>query len=193
LRRLKQAALINLYSSRSFLKWFVLLVSFTIGAGSILYTNGLVIDIREREKRQVDLYARTLEYLANENNQSGDLSFILNEIVQANTTIPVVLTDDNGKPEDYRNLPKADQVSGNEREIYLLTQVEKMIVEHEPIQVRLVDDGNQVYGSKFIYYKNSALLTQLQYYPYVQLLVIILFGLVTYAIFNLPYPRYHVG
>ncbi len=184
MRPLKEAASIDLYSNRSFLKWFVLTVSFVIGAGSILYTNRLVIDIREREKRQVDLYARTLEYLANDNNQSADLSFILDEIVQANTTIPVILTDDRGKPEYYRNLPKAEQLSEHRREDYLLEQVEEMKGEHEPIQVRLVDAQNQVYGRKFIYYKNSALLAQLQFYPYVQLLVIILFGLVTYAIFN---------
>ncbi len=182
--RLKEAASIDLYSNRSFLKWFVLIVSFVIGAGSILYTNKLVQDIREREKRQVDLYAKTLEYLASETNQNSDLSFILDEIVQANTTIPVILTDEKGTPEYYKNLPKADLLKDDGQINFLKDQVTNMKDSRDPIEVRLVDGQNRIYGKKFIFYENSVLLTRLKYYPYVQLLIIALFGLVTYAIFN---------
>ncbi len=41
-----------------------------------------------------------------------------------------------------------------------------------------------VFAYQFVYYKNSFLLTQLQYYPYLQLLVIAVFALVTYLVFS---------
>ncbi len=182
--KLRESVGIDLYTNRSFLKWFVLTVSVIIGSGSILYTNRLVKEIRERERRQVALYARTLEYLANEVNPSSELIFMLDEIVQANTTIPVILTDLNGTPEDYRNIPRIEKFNEEERELYLRHKITEMMEEHEPIEVKLVDLNNRVYGGKLIYYENSYLLTQLQFYPYIQLLVISLFGLITFTIFN---------
>lgn len=149
-----------------------------------MYTNQLVNKIREREGRQIDLYAKTLEYLANESD-SRNLIFILEEIIQANTTIPVILTDDNGITEFYKNLPLADRLTeGEAKEIYLEQKIEEMKQDHAPIEVHLVDENNQEYGVKYIYYENSQLLVRLQYYPYIQLLVIALFGLATFAIFN---------
>ncbi len=161
-----------------------MIVSVVIGTGSILYTNELVREIRERERKQVNLYASTLEYLANENNPSNELIFMLDEIVQANTTIPVILTDSDGTPEDYRNLPEVVNMTDESREAFLRNKVLDMRDEHEPIEVQLMDGNNQVFGVKLIYYENSFLLTQLQFYPYVQLLIIALFGLITFTIFN---------
>lgn len=174
----------DLYSNQSQLKWVVLTISLLIGAGSILYTNSLVKKIREREKTQIDLYAKTLEYLANESD-SRNLIFILEEIIQANKTIPVILTDEQGQPEFYKNIKAADFITDEvEKNAYLEEKIRDMEAEREPIEVDLVDENNQDYGKKYIYYENSRLLTQLQYYPYIQLLVIALFGLATFAVFN---------
>jgi two-component sensor histidine kinase len=162
----------------------VLIVSLIIGLGSILYTNRLVSEIREREKKQVALYAKSLEFLANQDMTGGDLLFILDEIVQANSTIPVILTDQNGLPEDYRNLPKASELDEENRKKYLLSKIRSMIDSRDPIQVNLVDNDGVQIGRKYIYYEDSSLLYRLRFYPYVQLMVIALFGLVTYTIFN---------
>lgn len=159
-------------------------VSIIISGASILYSNNLVKKIRERERRQVDLYANTLEYLANEND-AVNLVLILEEVIQANTTIPVVLTDQNGNPEFFKNLPEVDKITDPKaRRKYLLDQVEVMNREREPIVVTLNDDSNNVFGYKYIYYKNSFLLTQLQYFPYIQLSIVAIFGLIIYFVFN---------
>ena len=130
------------------------------------------------------MYAKTLEYLANESD-SRNLIFILEEIVQANTTIPVILTDAEGHTEFYKNLPVADRlVQGEAQRLYLSNKINEMKEDHPPIQIKLIDENDQVYGTKYIYYENSQLLVRLQYYPYIQLLVIALFGLVTFAVFN---------
>lgn len=152
-----------------------------IGFGSIFYTNNLVEQIRDREQRQIEIYARSLEFLA---TASDNFLMIFDEIVSANNTIPVILTDVNGAPEFHRNIPKADRLNSAKKNAFLLAEMERMSEQREPIAVKLVDDIGNEYGTKYIYYKNSYLLNQLKYYPYVQLSVIAVFSLVTFLILN---------
>jgi len=154
-----------------------------ISAGSIWYTNSLVDQIRERESRQIEIYASSLEFLANE-SENTNFILILDEIVKANHTIPVILSDINGLPEYHRNLSKADRLTGEKKTAFLLKEIERMRDQHDPISVTLADDKGNVYGTKYIYYKNSFLLSQLRYYPYVQLSVIAVFGLITFLVLN---------
>lgn len=164
-------------------KWLIFAIALIIASGSVIYTNLLVREIEERERLQIQLYGRMLEYL---NNDSEDPNFflILDELVTSNTTIPVILTDENENPEQYRNLPKADAESNpKSRRAYLNKMIEEMKTQHEPIEITLrVSD--EVYGRKFIFYKNSLLLSQLAYYPYVQLSIIGIFVVVVFFLFN---------
>ena len=75
----------------------VLAISAFIGAVSIFYTNVLVKKIRDREERTIELYANTLEYFANEPNNQ-ELTFMFDEIVVANKSIPVIITDELNNP-----------------------------------------------------------------------------------------------
>jgi signal transduction histidine kinase len=164
-------------------KWLIFIIALVISSGSVIYTNRLVKEIEERERLQIQLYGRMLEYL---NNDSDDPNFflILDELVTSNTTIPVILTDENENPEQYRNLPKADAEKSNKtRREYLQRKIEEMREQHEPIEITLrVSD--EVYGHKYIFYENSALLSQLAYYPYVQLSIIAVFVVIVFFLFN---------
>ena len=64
-------------------KWIVLLLSLGIGTGSVLYTNQLVKEIKKREYWQVNLYAKALEFIANEHETNQNALFALEEIIQA--------------------------------------------------------------------------------------------------------------
>ena len=57
--------------------------------------------------------------------------------------------------------------------------LKNMAYENTPIEVNLAGTGK-----KLIYYENSFLLTQLRYYPYVQLIIISLFLLISYLLFS---------
>ena len=166
---------------RPHLKWIVVGFAVVISLGSIWYTNSLVEQIREREQRQIEIYASSLEFLA---TASDNFLMIFDEVVSANHTIPVILTDINGAPEFHRNLPDADRLQGEEKKAYLMNEMTRMKEEREPIEVTLTDDAGNEYGTKFIYYENSFLLRQLKYYPYIQLSVIALFGIITFMILN---------
>lgn len=182
-KQFKEAASISLTPLRPHLKWIVVAFAILISIGSILYTNNLVEQIREREKRQIDIYASSLEFLGAESETNFFLIF--QEIVKANHTIPVILTDEAGNPSDYKNLPKADKIEdAEERRLFLLEKIVWMENQHEPITVPLTDDQDKVLGYNYIYYENSFLLSQLKYYPYIQLSAIGIFGIITFLILN---------
>ena len=175
---------IDIYSNSSYFKWGVVVVSVIVGLASIIYTNNLVGKIKDREVNQINLYAKTLEYLASDNNPQ-DYLFLLEDVIQGNKTIPVILTDEANNPTTYLNIPQVDDiVDPKKRNNYLRSRVRKMRKEHLPIKVTLRDNEGNLFGIQYIYYQDSYLLTQLQYYPYVQLGIILIIGLITYAIFN---------
>ncbi len=159
-------------------------MSLVIGLSSIIYTNVLVEKIREREINQINLYAKTLEYLAND-SEAQDYTFLLEDVIQSNETIPVILTDEANNPANYLNIPEVDKIDEpKRRNNYLRNRIREMRNEHLPIKVTLRDNQGNLFGIQYIYYQNSRLLTQLRYYPYIQLSIILIFGLITFAIFN---------
>lgn len=183
-KKFREATGNTLAPLRPHLKWIVVGFAILISFGSILYTNSLVAQISDREQRQIEIYASSLEFLANE-SENVDFILILDQIVAANHSIPVILTDENERPEDYRNLSRADRiVNRDEREAFLRKEIRAMKEAHPSIEVTLKDDQDNIYGHKYIFYKNSFLLSQLQYYPYVQLSIIALFSIITFLVLN---------
>jgi len=179
----KDNSSIDFYRNKSKFKWVILIVSIIISAVSIYYTNILVDKLKHREQKLISLYANTLEYVANQPSNS-DFNFIFEEIIVSNKSIPVIVTDEIGRPVQFRNIPKAERAGSKpEREKILREELAKMEAVHEPILITLRTDGN-ISGYQIIYYKNSLMLSQLKYYPIVQLLIIAIFGLITFLIFN---------
>lgn len=162
----------------------VLLISVFIGLASIWYTNGLVNELKEREQRMMDLYASTLEYVANE-NISDNAGFTFLKIIEPNNSIPVILTDDLGNPTEYRNLEIDEDWSEERKLSYLEKEKAYMAQQNNPIKVELFDQGTQeVYSVQYIYYKNSLLLQRLRFYPYIQLSVIAAFAFLVFLAFS---------
>jgi two-component system, sporulation sensor kinase E len=174
---------IDLYQNKSRLKWISISIAILIGLGSIIYTNGLVSELREREKRLISLYASTIEFTGNY-GIAENLMFVFQEIVITNNSIPVILTDEDGKPIDYKNV-KVDSSQGlNKVMERLKKELVLMKTEHEPILVSLRTEDGEILQNQYVYYRNSLLLTQLRYYPYAQLSVIFVFVLLAYTAFS---------
>ncbi|GAA0891508.1 HAMP domain-containing sensor histidine kinase [Fulvivirga kasyanovii] len=175
---------IDIYYNKSKIKWIVLVVSVLISVASIYYTDILVDQLKERERKQIELFAKALEYTANE-SLDNNIYFITDQILFENNSIPTILITENGEITGHRNIEidsSASQVQMNQQ---LYEELEEMRDTYEPIEVKLRDPNtNEIYEVQYVYYKNSFLLTQLIYYPYVQLSVISLFAFIVYLIFN---------
>ncbi|MDI1324152.1 MAG: ATP-binding protein [Algoriphagus sp.] len=171
--RFQDLTSLDLYNNKKQVKWLVVLVSIVIGGGSIWYTNGLVEELRERERRQIELLSSALEYAA---TTAENLTFINQEIIQQNYSIPIIMVDAEGNPLEFRNIRFKKNANADDSVKTLNRELEEMRAEYEPILLQEADIQ--------VFYRNSELLINLKYYPYIQLAVILLFGALAYALLN---------
>jgi len=164
----------DLYTHKQHWKFFLFLMAIIIGVVSLWYTNRLVKKLSDEEHKKVQLWAEATRKLADSETIGSDFSFLL-QVIQNNTTVPVILVDHEGQIAAWRNLDSARTVHKE----YLNHQLTIMKAQHQPIIIE-IGAGERNY----IYYKNSTILYQLTYYPYIQLGVIILFVLVSYFAFS---------
>lgn len=166
----------NIYEKKQRWKLYLFIGAILIGVTSLLYTNKLVRDLSTRERQTVELWAEATRHLINAGPEANDLSFPLN-VIQKNTTVPVILTDSGSNVITWRNL---DSVKAVNNQNYLRKQLQLMRSENDSMIINLTDTGDM----NFIFYRDSNLLRRLQYFPMVQLGVIILFILVSYFAFS---------
>lgn len=171
--RFQDITSIDFYQNKKQVKWLVFLISFLIGSGSIWYTSLLVDELRERESRQIQLLSSALEYAA---TTSENLTFINQEIIQQNYSIPIIMVDSDGNPIEFKNIKFKNNADSQDSLKTLDQELLEMQEEYEPIYLQEADIR--------VFYRNSELLTNLRYYPYVQLAVILVFGALAYALFN---------
>ncbi|MEB2780182.1 ATP-binding protein [Algoriphagus sp. C2-6-M1] len=172
-KRFQDLTSLDFYTNRKQVKWLVVVSSLVIGAGSIWYTNSLVEELRERERRQIELLSSALEYAA---TTMENLTFINQEIIQQNYSIPIIMVDDSANPIEFRNIPFKNNASAEDSVETLKSELAEMRAEYEPILLPEADIQ--------VFYRNSELLINLKYYPYVQLGIIMIFGALAYALFN---------
>ena len=164
----------DIYSKKSRWKLYLAIAGVIIVLISLLYTNYLASKLAVEERNKVELWLEAQEAINQELNPSCEncLDFTLHfKILQANTSIPVILVSDSGTIIDALNFPNGRDTNM----VYLAKEVEKMKENGvQPIE------GN---GQK-IYHKNSRLLTALKYFPIIQLVLIAAFILFGYLSFS---------
>ncbi len=179
------APTVDFYQNNTNLKWVVLGISVLISIGSIYYTNVLVDQLKERERQQVQLYAKAIEFFANDEGTSGDVNFIAQEILFQNNSIPIIQVDEKGKILSIRNIDVKEKWTEKRKETFLANEISMMGKSYDPIRVTLRDpQTGETFGTQYIYYKNSFLLTQLIAYPFIQLSVIAIFAFISYLAFS---------
>lgn len=164
----------DIYYRKQRWKFYLFLFAAIIGVGSLLYTNRLVKLLANEEQKRVELWAEATRQLADISLTGQDFGFPL-QVVQYNTTIPVILVDQDENIIEKRNLDSLKM----ENPEYVRRQLQKMKDENPPIEVDLGDGL-----INYVYFRNSTLLVKLTYYPYIQLGVILLFIMVAYLAFS---------
>ena len=155
--------------------WMLLLFLFAIltGMGSLIYTRYLVGILKTEERKKVEQWAEATRLITRADSNQ-DIEFLYS-FIETNTTIPVILADENDSIISSGNF---DEIRLRDP-LYLRSQLKKIRNKNEPIVIDL--GGNH---ASLIYYKDSIILTQLNFYPYVQMGIIVLFILVAYLAFS---------
>lgn len=170
--------MMSIYSKKQQWKLILFFVAVLIGGSSLLYTNFLVNKLDLEERKKIELWAEATDQLAN--SGMGPINNVLaTRIIQENSTIPIILTNEVGEIIGSRNIVKSKNASSK----YLQSDLERMKKIHEPIQIE-VKMGDEVILTQYLYYDDSYLLKQLRYYPALQLFVIFLFIMVSYIAFS---------
>jgi signal transduction histidine kinase len=163
----------NGYRNRT--PWMLTLFLFAIltGLGSLIYTRYLVGILKTGERKKVEQWAEATRLITiADSSQNIEFPY---SIIETNTTIPVILTDEADSIISSANF----DVLRMRDLAYLRTQLEKIKKKNDPIVIDLGENH-----ADRIYYKDSIILTQLNYYPYVQMGLIVLFILVAYLAFS---------
>ena len=166
-----------LYDQKSRIKLLVLLLALLIAGATVVYTNILVQRLSEREQQQIDLYAKTLRYLIN-TEDTKNLQFLQEQIIEANITIPVILTDGENI-NDARNLGLGANLSEADSVRRMTAVLLEMQKRHPPIVIELAGGTRN-----YVFYQDSRLLRQLRTYPLVQLGVIGSLAVMAYISFS---------
>ncbi|MBM4168691.1 MAG: HAMP domain-containing histidine kinase [Ignavibacteria bacterium] len=165
-------------------KIFLLAFAFLFVAGTLWYTHTIVKALQAREAQVADLYAKSLQYLASDEFQTGDYSFVLDEIIWA-IDFPMILTDAQNEPisplsSAYRNIDIDSSASPESQRALLRQIVAEMDMMNEPIYVTHKDSVVLT----VVHYGESPLITTLRWLPYVEIALVALFIFIGYVSFS---------
>jgi len=164
---------VDIYRKKQRWKQILLLSAILIGVGSLWYTSRLVQNIEITERQKMEMWAEAVRIVTS-TGLDAELTFPFS-VIENNTHIPVILTDANGEIISHKNLDSLK----SENPKYIYNQLGHAREENDSLIIQLGPGEHQL-----LFYRDSFLLRQLTYFPYIQLGVIIMFILVSYVAFS---------
>ncbi|MFA5404563.1 MAG: HAMP domain-containing sensor histidine kinase [Ignavibacteria bacterium] len=163
------------------IKIALLLSGVLIALGILYYTQTLINKIQKREAQIVDLYAKSLEYIANDTSATGEYNFIFNEII-LQIDFPIIATDKDYKNvEFYKNVEiDTTLLNAKKRNEILLQSAKEMKEINPPVKVTY----NDSLILSYVNYGQSDLITQLKYLPFFEFFIAGIFIFLGYIGFS---------
>jgi signal transduction histidine kinase len=140
--------------------------------------------LSHKEKEIADLYAKSLQYIANGKAGEGDYNFLFNEIINT-IDFPVIMTDHHHEPNypyatSIKNIQLDSTLPKEQQRTILIDMLTSMDHSHAPIKVTYQD----TIVLSYLHYGESSLIIQLRRLPYIELAVGALFILIGYISFS---------
>ncbi|HNT49285.1 MAG TPA: HAMP domain-containing sensor histidine kinase [Cyclobacteriaceae bacterium] len=171
----------DIYTRKSYWKWYLAAGGVLIIIISLLYTRYLADRLVEREKQQAEQFAEAMRMLAKMRTDTlanyYDLTLHL-KIIEQNTTIPVIVLNESGDIEQYRNI---DDRNLEEMEMAEVEKAYTRMVQQDTGVIEMVFPPDI---HKTMIYTHSSLLKWLNLYPYLQLALIATFIVFGYLGFS---------
>lgn len=159
-------------------KVMLVLAAVLIAAASLVVSHFLVRDLATEEREKMEVWAEAMRSLNNA-DETTDLNLVL-KVIDGNNTIPVIVSDEKGMVQTSRNVDLKGQTLQDSMKMasHLANEWK-----NAGRVVRIALDESD--GASFIdvAYDESLMITRLEYYPYVQLGIVLIF--VVIAIFAL--------
>ena len=173
-------------SGRTF-RYFFIITAAIIAIASVWATNILVNELKEEEHKKIKIWAESIELISSqaisEDVNSTDLfnnyDKYLIKVIENNTTIPVIRTNDSNQLIEAANI----KFSLAEDSVFIHNKIKAFQKKHDPISIQIpiqIDDNSIQYEYQFVYYDDSTVLKQLRRFPFVQLTVVSIFIIISF-------------
>ncbi len=150
--------------------WILISISSLILMSVLYFSNELVKDFKNEEKKKMELWSEATKELAN--SDVGEISPIILNILENNKITPMLVIDNvSNEVIDFKNIKDLDVKDF--KKINELTN--KFKSENVPIIINYSENELST-----LYYGNSPLLNKIKFYPIILLTVIIIFGSFVY-------------
>lgn len=155
----------NIYRRRQKFKIIFISISLLLVASFLYFSDKLVQDLSKEELKKMEIWAEATRLAASETNT--DFALIL-KILQSNSSIPVIIVDEEGNVMGNANTSQNDIP-------YLKEKYQEYKEAGNVIEIPIDENTKQ-----YLYYDDSIMLKYLSLFPYVQLGVMILFLFIAY-------------
>ena len=194
-------------------KYSFIFVAITIAIVSVWVTNTLVNQLKEEERKKIEIWAETTKVLTSQavlsdmesdyltqtentpdserfdklkqyiNNAFINYDVLLNKIIQGNTTIPVIIFWNNGELLDSRNVLSSKQETDSSFIKNKDSYLKEKSQQFKKRHEPIVIQFDEN-SSLYVYYDDSTVLKNLQLFPFVQLAVVFIFIAVSFFALN---------
>jgi nitrogen-specific signal transduction histidine kinase len=160
--------------NQNVLRWVMIITSFLIISLILWNTYIFFQNFKAEERTKMENWAYAQKELSRNIDLDSDIGELIPEILQSNTTTPMILINIDGSI-DFNNI---NEEKANDS-LYIQKLIKQFKKENSPIEVKYKDEVKST-----IYYGNSPLINKLKYYPLALLLIIFLFGAVVYFFYR---------
>ncbi len=180
----------NIYDIRRYGTFAFMAVAILLAACFLAVSNSIVGDLASQERQRMELWAEatksiigtSAEDAGNEAQSQQYINFLLH-IIEDNRSIPVILADDKGNIILHRNFDLPEPLDSlnplyiSERNAEFLSKKLKSLASQKQ-NIIPIEIGDGI--TQHLYYQDSRLLQRLNYFPYVQMLIMVVFVSVVY-------------
>lgn len=159
----------SIYDSRQRLKFAFIFVAVLIAIASVFVSDLLIKNLAQEERQKIKVWSEATRVMTSA-NPSLNMNLIL-EIIQGNTSIPVILCAENDSLLTYNNI----EVPEINSDAFMATKIKELKGKNPPIVIDMEDGTFQ-----YLYYDDSIMLKRLLIYPYAQLSVVFIFILLAF-------------
>lgn len=129
----------------------------TVVAAIVIASTLILNYLKKEEVKRVDILVNALKFQQEVTTPSLEVQGLLLNIYSSNTTIPVIILDKDDQVIEYKNLPKETGPDPQE----VVAAAKKMEKKYPAIEIKILHGKNQ-----YVYYDNSRILNNLQYFPF---------------------------
>ena len=166
-------------NKKALLRWFFVFLSIFIISLILWNTYAFFNQLKDNERNKMHIWAAAQnEFEQTDLNEDEDISNIVLQVLQSNSTTPMVVYSHKEDTYDVRNIVEKEtdpeKLRASRRQL-----AEQFTSEYKPIEIRFKDEVLQT-----IYYGNSPIINKLKYYPIALILIILLFFTALYFFFQ---------